>query len=228
MNLSAVDDDNHTIFSTDDAYNSIKTMSHLFQKIGQYCSLYDYELLQKLVESTECDKAIKLLDEFTDELNNSIINELNLLTIFQVQSKPIQAISGMFTLEIKYTGKTCTLPMKNMIQRVIYEAFKLKPGSVFLRGLQEGCIVLIYQISSVVRSYLLSYKLGDREFVLLAAHKIKCVTVDDIELQVPPEFLEKVCSAIMYTTVVVSLILYVNMDWKRAINIFGEPGYGAL
>jgi len=49
MNLSIADEDNHTVFSTDDAYNTIKTISDLFQKIGKYCSVFDYELLHVLV-----------------------------------------------------------------------------------------------------------------------------------------------------------------------------------
>ncbi|XP_065900889.1 uncharacterized protein [Dysidea avara] len=191
MNLSAADEDNHTVFSTDVAYNTIKTIPDLFKKIGQYCSVYDYELLQVLVESVDCEEAIKLLEGFTEELNNSIINELDLLRIFQEQPKPTQLMPGTHKLVIKYTGNICTLPMKNMIQRVVFECFKLKPGSVILRGIEEGCIALIYQISAAVKSYLLHYKLGHQEFTLLATHKIKCVIVDGTEIQVPPEFLEK-------------------------------------
>ena len=199
MNLSAADEDNHTVFSTDVAYNTIKTIPDLFKKIGQYCSVYDYELLQVLVESVDCEEAIKLLEGFTEELNNSIINELDLLRIFQEQPKPTQLMPGTHKLVIKYTGNICTLPMKNMIQRVVFECFKLKPGSVILRGIEEGCIALIYQISAAVKSYLLHYKLGHQEFTLLATHKIKCVIVDGTEIQVPPEFLEKVC---MYSVVI--------------------------
>jgi len=215
LNLAFADDKNLTVFSTDDAYSTIKTIPHLFQKIGQYCSLYDYELLQKLVESTECDKANKFLEEFTEELNHSILNELNLLSVFQQQSKPIQLVSGMNKLVIKYTGNTCTLPMKNMIQRVVLECFKLKPASIVLKGIEEGCIALIYHISPVVKAYLLSYKLGDREFTLLAAHKIKCVIVDDRELQVPPEFLEKVGTCDLY-------IIYSMAEVQP--SVLGWPG----
>jgi len=209
-NLSAADEDKHTVFSTDDAYNTIKTISDLFQKIGKYCSVFDYELLQVLVHSIDCAEAIKLLKSFTEELNHSILNELDLLQVFQDQSKPIRLIPGMHELVIKYTGNKCTLPMTSMIKRLIYDCFELKPGSVILRGMEEGCIALIYQISAAVKSYLLHYKLGDREFTLLAIHKIKCVIVDGIDLQVPPEYLE-VC-AILCTLAI--LLIYVYHTWS--------------
>jgi len=209
-NLAAADEEKLTMFSSDDVYNVIKTIHDLFQKIGKYCSVFDYELLQVLVESTECEEAIKLLEAFTVELNNSIINELHLLSVFQEQSKPTQLMAGMHRLVIKYTGNKCTLPMKNMIKRVIYECFKLKPGSISLAGIEEGCIAFIYQISAVVKSYLLNCKLGDQEFTLLATHKIKCVIVDGTELQVPSDFLEKVFFAHNLTLVYISSFEFWN------------------
>jgi len=138
------------------------------------------------------------LEGFTEELKHSILNELDLLQVFQHQSKPIQLVSGMHELVIKYTGNKCTLPMTSMIKRVIYECFKLKPASVILRGIEEGCIALVYQISEVTKSYLLHYKLGDQEFTLLATHMIKCVIVDGTELRVPLEYLEKVYIMYIY------------------------------
>ena len=52
----------------------------LFLHIGMYCSMYDFDLLLALVESTECQEAVKLLDDFTEELHCSILKDLDLLS----------------------------------------------------------------------------------------------------------------------------------------------------
>ena len=62
--LCSVDDSNTTVFSTDDAFNKIKTIDRLFFNIQKYCNIYDYGLLEAFLESLDdCDEATKLLDD---------------------------------------------------------------------------------------------------------------------------------------------------------------------
>ena len=61
LKLCSLDEDNITIFSTDKAFKEIHSTTELFHHIGQYCSIYDYELLEAFVESTECEEVIKLI-----------------------------------------------------------------------------------------------------------------------------------------------------------------------
>ena len=79
-NLAAADDDNQTVFSTDEAFCKIKNTNQLFIWIGKYRSMYDYELLLAFVESIDCKEAIKLLDDFSKELHSSILKDLDLLS----------------------------------------------------------------------------------------------------------------------------------------------------
>ena len=58
----------------------------LFHHIGQYCSIYDYELLVAFVQSTGCQDAIKLLDDFTKTLSTSILSDLHRKNIALMQS----------------------------------------------------------------------------------------------------------------------------------------------
>ena len=52
---------------------------------------------------------------------------------------------GTHKLEIKYVGGKCTLTTIENIQKIIYECFHLKRGSIIFRGAQEGCVMFIYQ-----------------------------------------------------------------------------------
>lgn len=171
--------------STDDTFSKITTIDQLFSHIKKYCSIYDYELLQVFLESLDCNEAINLLEEFTKELKKSILKELNLMSEV---NRPL--MNGTYTLKVKYTGnENCILSTEKMVKRIVLESFKLKKASIFLIGIEEGCITFIYQISAVVKSYILDHKkITPEGLALLASCDIKCLIVDGTEISVPLEF----------------------------------------
>ena len=185
LNLCALDENNTTIFSTDTALKEINSTIELFHRIGQYCNMYDYELLSAFVVSTECEDAIKLLDDFTETLRSSILSDLDLLSEDGQLKDPKEFMPGTHKLVIKYLGKKCTLETKEMVQDIICEHFDLRKGSIIFKGLQEGCIAFVYQISPAVKSYLLQYPLTANDIAVLYEHQIKCLIIDNEELRLP-------------------------------------------
>ena len=184
------------LFSTDVAFRGITTVNQLFFHINQYCNIYDYDLLQTFLASLdECDEAVKLLDDFTEELHHSILKELNLMSESNGQLKPKVPMNGMYILKVKYTGdQKCTLSTKNMVQRIIYQSLELHKPSVIFIGLEEGCIAFVYQISAAVKSYILQHNITPNGLALLALHDIKCLIVDGTVIPVPIEFKAQVCT----------------------------------
>ena len=75
------DVDNNTIFSTDSVFDTIRTEIQLFQSVALYCkSIYDYQVLVILVKASQCQEAIKELNDFTKMLQNSILAEIDLIS----------------------------------------------------------------------------------------------------------------------------------------------------
>lgn len=148
----------------------------------QYCSIYDYELLEAFLDSVECQKAIELLDNFTKELYSSILIELDLLSDNE-ELPPF--MPGTHTLVVKYGGEQSTMKIEKIIRKAIFsEFFQLKKGSLIFKGVQEGCVALIYQISSAVKCYLQQYHISDKHLKLLfKEYKIECLLIDDEELK---------------------------------------------
>lgn len=181
-------------FLTDDEVTKVTSVNELFGHINKYCNIYDYELLQAFLESLdECDEAVKLLGDFTEELHHSVLIELDLMSESEDQLKPQIPINGTYTLRIKYTGdQKCTLSTKNMVQRIIYESLKLPKPSIVFVGLEEGCVVFVYQISAKIKSQILQNKITPEGLALLASHDIKCLIVGDTEIPVPLEFYAQV------------------------------------
>ena len=185
LKLCSLDDANTTIFSTDKAFIKIHSTTELFHHIGQYCNIYDYELLAAFVESTECEEAKKLWDDFTKELDCSILSDLDLLSKDGELRYPKDFMSESHKLVIKYVGGKCTLKIKEMVQKIIYDCFRLIKGSIIFKGVQEGCVSFVYQISPTVKSYLLQYPLTAMNIALLSEYQIKSFIIDGEELKLP-------------------------------------------
>ena len=188
INLCAVDRKKHTVFSTDEAFSKIQTYHMLSHQISKYCSIYDYELLEAFVESTECPEAIEVLTAFTDEMHSSILKELDLLSECGEKLNPDDLMPGTYRFAIEYIGGTCTLETKTTIQNVIREHFHLQKGTIVFKGVEIKCIILVYQISAAVKSYLLEYKLDNQNLTAFAAHNITCLNIDGVEKRIPLEW----------------------------------------
>ena len=120
LNLCAADEENLTVFSTDEVF--IRT-NEMFLHIGKYCSMYDFDLLLALVESTECQEAVKLLDDFAEEMRSSILKDLDILSEDEELLKIGDFMHNTHKLVIKYhnvgVGR-CTLKAKEKIQNIVY------------------------------------------------------------------------------------------------------------
>ena len=174
-----------TVFSTDEAFQEIKTYPYLSHKMGRYCSIYDYQLLEAFVESTECERAIEVLAAFTDEMHSSILKDLDLLSDCGKKFNPDDLMPGTYIFAIEYIGGQCTMETKAVIQNVIREHFRLQKGTIIFKGIVTSSIIFVYQISADVRSYLLQYQLDNQDLAALAAHKITHVIIDGIKKRIP-------------------------------------------
>ena len=66
---------------TDDVFNAIRTEIQLFQHVGKYCKgIYDYQVLNVLIQASECPEAIEELNDFAELLQNSILTEIDLIS----------------------------------------------------------------------------------------------------------------------------------------------------
>ena len=176
--LCNCDEENLTIFSTDEAFVKVRNTTQLFHFIGRYCSIYDYELLLSLVESTGCEEAIKLLDDFAEQLKSSILKSLDLLS----EDGKVKNPPGTHTLKVKYEGGKCTLKKIKMIKKVLYEVFKLNRVSIIFRGAEDGCVTFVYQVSNAVKLYMLQYQITNLDTALLTIYNITRLLIDNEEL----------------------------------------------
>ena len=186
LKLNALDDDNITIFSTDKAVKKIHSIDKLFIHIGNHCSIYDYELLTAFVDSTECQEAINLLDNFTKELHSSVLSDLDLLSDDEELRDPQDFMPGTHKLVIIYVGGKCTMKVEKLVRNIIYERFHLRKSSILFEGVQMGSVAFVYQISPAVKGHLQQYPIT-AEKVFSEKDHIKCLIIDDEEVKFPAQ-----------------------------------------
>ena len=75
------DVDKTSVFSTDSVFSTIRAEVQLFHHVAQYCkSIYNYHVLDVLVQASGCPEAIQELSDFTKLLKNSILTEIDLIS----------------------------------------------------------------------------------------------------------------------------------------------------
>ena len=139
--------DKKSIFSTDAAFNTIRTEIQLFHHVAQYCKgIYDYQVLDVLVQASECPETIKELTNLTELLQNSILTEIYLMSEHGELLHPDDFMPGTYKFIIEYVGDKCKIGTKEMVQGIVEQSVRLKKGVLIFKGFDVGSILFIYQI----------------------------------------------------------------------------------
>ena len=181
--LSFDDVDNKSVFSTDAAFCKIKTKKQLFHRVSQYCKgIYDYHVLDALVQASGYPEAIKELTDFTKLLQNSVLTEVNLMSEHGELLHPDDFMPGTYKFVIEYVGQKFTIETKEMVQGIVQQSVHLMKGTLIFKGIDVGSILLIYQISETVKNYLLYYKFTEQDIKFLEGNNITGLIVDDVKI----------------------------------------------
>ena len=190
------------MFSTDDVFNTVRTEIQLFQHVAQYCKgIYDYRVLDVLVQASDCPEAIKELTDFTESLHNSILTEIDLMSEHGELLHPDDFMPGTYKFIIEYVGGKCTIETKEMVQGIVEQSVRLNKGVLIFKGIDSGSILFIYQISDAVKDYLLEYKFTKEDVVFLGGNKIISLIVDGVRimsLSQPNKVIDYVCVRLAY------------------------------
>ena len=192
-------DNGLSVFSTDENLRKATTVSEVFLFISQKCSMYDYDVLKIYINSTDCEEAIEIVENFTKELQNSLLKDLNLLSDDDLSFKYsiyVLPSGKRRKLTIECSGKSLTCQDKNLIQNVICEKFELPEASLQFITVTAGSIHLIYEISVKVKEHFLLYRITADIVKSFIAYQINCFTIDnEIELKVSAALTNKVCTS---------------------------------
>ena len=207
--IDSVRDSDHyrdlSAFSTNTTLKHAKTVREVFTYISENCTLYDYKVLKVYINSTDCEEAVKLLNDFTTELQNSLLKQLNLLSDnLSFNSSVLPSGNQKLTIECRCIDLKCE-DMK-LIKKLVCKKFNLSETSIQFVGVREGSVLLVFGISVEVKQHLLQHKITAG---VLASFTecliIRFIIDDEMELKVSADYDNKVhvgigqCIANYYT-----------------------------
>ena len=173
----------NSVFSTDDVFNTIRKEIQLFQHVANYCrGIYDYRVLNVMVYASGYQEAIKELTDFTKLLQNSILTEVDLMSEHGKLLHPDDFMPGTYKFIIEYVGGKCTIETKEMVQGIVEQSVHLKKGVLIFKGVDDGSILFIYQISEAVKTYLREYKFTEEDVTFLEGNNITSLIVDGVRI----------------------------------------------
>ena len=174
----------------EDVFENVTTVEKLWQRLSRFWSIYDYDLLKILLRLVECKTADKIFEEFLSRIDVSAIEDMELVPHYEVFKR-----QGLIKplLRIKVKAESCTNFIRRKVEGVVSSMFKLKEYTLRFRGIKEGCIELIYEVSNAMMLYFLQCKFTGYDLAELAVHDIISIHINDMELIIPSE-IDMVCS----------------------------------
>ena len=162
----------------EDISDKVTTIDELWKKLTCHWTIYDYDILVLVVDLTECKQAQEVLDNFVAKIDPSALEDVDLVLCCKVYGeelfKPL--------LRVKVNAEHCTLVVKNEVKEIISKRYDLEKYSLRFKGIREGCIELIYNMSKAVTLYLLQFTVTGSVTADFAAHKIISLWINDIML----------------------------------------------
>lgn len=179
--ISGVKEKDVPIFQ-EDVFEKVTTIDRLWQKLSNFWSLLDYDLLIYLVQIIECEEATKILNDFLSNIDLS-----------KLQDKELVLSCRMFTqecikprLRVKLNTENCDLYTTKRVKETLCKQFHLENYSLCLKSIKEGCFELIYKVSKYTMTYFLQFKVTGYIVTELASQKIAFLqSDDDKELKIP-------------------------------------------
>ena len=176
--ISAVKNENVPLFD-EDVFENIQSIDKFWKILRDQWNLFDYELLEYIVDVSECREAREIFTEFFSSFDTSAIEDVDLVLNCRVKDQ-----EGLLkpVLRIKVKAERCTSHVKCMVEKIVSEKFDLEKYTLRLQSIKKGCVELSYYISASLSKYLLYFEFTKHTLEDFRAHKIVSLHISKCEL----------------------------------------------
>ena len=185
--ISAVKSKNIPLFD-EDVFEKIKSIDDFWRKLRSFWSIFDYELLQFVVEISDCKEAQHIFAEFLSRIDPSAIEDVDLVLDCKVEDR-----EGLLkpVLRIKVKAEKCTTTIKKRIEEIVSKTYNLERYALRFQGIKRAVlsyyIELLYYTSKPLKLYLLQLKVSEDIVAEILAHKIVSLHIDEFEMKFPSD-----------------------------------------
>ena len=176
--ITAVKNENVPLFD-EDVFERIQSIDEFWKRLRDQWNLFDYELLEYIINISECREAKEIFKDFFSSFDPSAIEDVGLVLDCRVKDR-----EGLLkpVLRIKVKAERCTSHIKYMVKKIVSEKFDLEKYTLRLQSIKKGCVELSHYISQSLRTYLLYFKFSKHTLEDFRAHKIVSLRIDEFEL----------------------------------------------
>ena len=177
----------------EDVFKQIQSIDDLWKKLKNFWHIFDYEVLECVIESSECEEAQDIFKDFLSRIDPSKIEDADIVPYCTVEHwkgslKPV--------LRVKVKADECTIEVKDEVKNVVSKTYELQEYKLCFRGIKKGCIEMVYYISKPLKLYLLNFAITGIDMAKFLAHDIISLHIDDIdddyELKIPSKIADMV------------------------------------
>ena len=182
--ISVIKNKNVPLFDKD-LFEEVKSIDDFWNKLRGFWTIFDYDLLECIVEVSDCAEAQQIFRDFVSKIDPSIIKDADLVLHCKVEHW-----EGLLmpVLRIKVNAEECTSEVKKSVENIVSKAYELDKYKFCFKGIKEGCIELVYCISKPLKLYLSNFKIIGRNMAEFLAHDVISLHIDnEFELKVPPK-----------------------------------------
>ena len=181
----------------DDVFTKIQSIDDLWKKLKDFWIIFDYEVLEFVINLSECKEAQEIFENFRSRIDPSAIEDADLMLYCTAEHrkgflKPVLRIK--VNADVK--ANKCTPEVEKEVKKVVSQKFDLEKHTLRFKGIKKGCIEMVYYISKPLKFHLLNFAITGSNMADFLAHDIISLHIDDTddeyELKVPSEIADMV------------------------------------
>ena len=181
----------------EDVFEKIQSIDDLWKKLKDFWHIFDYEVLECVIEFSDCREAQDIFEYFISRIDPSAIKGVDLVLHCKEEHwegslKPVLRVK----VKTEFKANTCTKEVVSEVKRVVSQAYELEKYKLCFRGIKKGCIEMVYYISKPLKLYLLNFAITGSNMAEFLAHDIISLyindTDDEYELKVPFKIVDMV------------------------------------
>ena len=152
--ISAVKSKDVPLFDKD-IFERTKSINEFWRELRSFWNIFDYELLEYVIEISDCREAREIFENFLSRIDPSVIENVDL--VLHCAEKHQEGLLKPI-LRVKVNADKFTLNVKKRVEEMVSRVYDLEKYTLRLQGIKEGCIELLYYISKPLKVYLLQFK----------------------------------------------------------------------
>ena len=189
--ISAVRDKKVPLFA-EDSFKRVSNMRSLWQILSGFWSIYDYDLLKLVLKIINCKKANRILDHFLLQIDPAEIDDVDFVIHYKVYERT-EFPKPLLRVKVKVDKvDSCSRHHKEEVTKALSKTCDLESYSLRLKGIREGCVELMYEMSEELKSYLLSCRVVESDVQYLINCGIIHLEIGNMEIDLSSEIYVKV------------------------------------